>query len=152
QRHQQVLAAAILAVGVPFVLYYFYSYWRLQERGYRVFLQKVWLLVITSAVSIYCWGFRSFIGAFLVMNFFHALQYFAIVAFTENRNLSQLFRVSGFSYGGLLVVFWVVSFCLVYGLWSGFFASGDWSMSLVTTTSLMHFWYDGFIWSVKKKQ
>jgi hypothetical protein len=152
QRHQQVLAAAILAVGIPFVLYYFYSYCRLQEQGYRVSWQKVWLLVITSAVSIYCWGFRSFIDAFWVMNFFHALQYFAIVAFTENRNLSQLFRVSRFSYGGLLVVFWVVSFCFVYGLWSGFFASGDWSMSLVTTTSLMHFWYDGFIWSVKKKQ
>ena len=51
-----------------------------------------------------------------------------------------------------LAAVWVVSFCLLYGLWSGFFAAEDWSLSLIATTSLMHFWYDGFIWSVKKQQ
>ena len=150
--HQRNLAAAILAVGVPFVVYYLYAYLRLQQQGYRVSWQKVWLLIITAAVSIYCWGFRSFIDAFWVMNFFHALQYFAIVSFAEHRNLSKLFRCSRYSGGGVLAVFWGVSFCLLYGLWSGYFASGEWSMSLIMTTSLMHFWYDGFIWSVKKKQ
>ena len=55
--------------------------------------QKVWLLIITSVVSIYCWGFHSFIDAFWVMNFFHALQYFAIVAFAEKMNLAGLFQL-----------------------------------------------------------
>ena len=32
-----------------------------------------------GAVSLYAWGFNSFGEAFFVMNFFHALQYFAIV-------------------------------------------------------------------------
>ena len=41
--------------------------------------------MITGCVSIYAWGFRSFIDAFWVMNFFHALQYFAIVLFTGAR-------------------------------------------------------------------
>ncbi len=150
--HQFYLAAAVLAVGVPFVLYYLYAYYRMSQQGYQVSWQKVWLLIITSVVSIYCWGFRSFFDAFWVMNFFHALQYFAIVAFAEQKNLKQVFRVDQFSMGGVLAVIWVVSFCMLYGFWSSTFASQNWSSSLVVTTSLMHFWYDGFIWSVKKKQ
>lgn len=152
QRHQTYLAAGILAVGVPFVLYYLYSYYRLQQQGYQVSWQKIWLLIITSSVSIYCWGFRSFIDAFWVMNFFHALQYFAIVSFAEHRNLSQLIRAGRLPYGSVLAVCWVISFCLLYGLWAGYFLTDNWSLSLVVTTSIMHFWYDGFIWSVKKKQ
>jgi len=151
-KHQNYLAGAIIALGVPFVLFYVYSYYRLQQNGYQVSWQKVWLMIITTAVSIYCWGFRSFIDAFWVMNFFHALQYFAIVSFAENRNLIQLFRVSRFSYGWALAILWVVSFCLLYGWCSKVFENGTWSTSLLMTTSLMHYWYDGFIWSVKKKQ
>jgi len=152
QRHQTHLAVAILAVGVPFVVYYLYSYYRLHQRGYRVSWQKVWLMIITSAVSIYSWGFRSFIDAFWVMNFFHALQYFAIVSFAEHRNLSQVLLTSRFAHGGALAILWVCLFCFMYGLWTVYFAVGEWSVSLIVTTSLLHFWYDGFIWSVKKKQ
>ena len=152
QENQPYLTALVLVCGIPFVLYYIYSYWRLEQQGYSISWQKIWLLVITSLVSIYCWGFRSFIDAFWVMNFFHALQYFAIVAFAEHRSLTALFRVAEISWGGVLAIFWVVAFCLLYGLWSNLFVNGGWSASLVLTTSLMHFWYDGFIWSVKKQQ
>jgi hypothetical protein len=150
--HQLYLAAAILIVGIPFVGYYLFTYYRLQKDGYHVSWQKVWLLIITASVSIYCWGFRSFIDAFWVMNFFHALQYFAIVLFAEKKNLIQLFRVSRFVHGGMIAAFWVVSFCLLYGWCSKVFENGTWTMSLLMTTSLMHYWYDGFIWSVQKKQ
>lgn len=152
QAHQTVVAIVIVSFGVPFLGFYLFSYYRLQQLGYRVSWQKVWLLVITSVVSIYCWGFRSFIDAFWVMNFFHALQYFAIVIFAEYKNISRVFRADRLVYGGALAAMWAVSVCLLYGLWSGYFATGDWSLSMITTVSLMHFWYDGFIWSVKKKQ
>ena len=152
QGHQFYLTVAVLSVGVPFTLYYLYRYYRLHRQGYHVSWQKVWLLIITSAVSIYCWGFGSFVDAFWVMNFFHALQYFAIVSFAEQRNLTQVFRVNQITNGGWLAILWVLSFCFIYGLWCEFIAAGEWSISLMATTSIMHFWYDGFIWSVKKKQ
>jgi hypothetical protein len=152
EQHQEYLAAAILAISVPFVMYYFYAYYQLMQQGYLVSWQKVWLMVITSSVSIYCWGFHSFIDAFWVMNVFHALQYFAIVAFAEGRNLTQLFHLCRFRFGGTLAILWAISFSLLYGLWSWAFASGDWFVSMALTTSIMHYWYDGFIWSVKKKQ
>jgi hypothetical protein len=151
-RSQQIyLTIGVLVTGIPFGIYYVYSYYRLQAQGYHVSWQKVWLMLITSSVSIYCWGFHSFIDAFWVMNFFHALQYFAIVCFTERQNLTQLFRLNWLTHGWMLAIVWVISFSLIYGLWSGMVAKGNWSTSFVVTTSLMHFWYDGFIWSVKKK-
>jgi hypothetical protein len=149
--HQNYLTLGVLATGIPFALYYLYRYYRLQAQGYHVSWQKVWLMLITSSVSIYCWGFHSFIDAFWVMNFFHALQYFAIVCFSERQNLTDLFRLRWMTHGWILALAWVITFSLIYGVWSGIVAKGNWSTSFVVTTSLMHFWYDGFIWSVKKK-
>ena len=150
--HQIYITVSILTIGIPFLMYYLYSYFRLQQQGYRVSWQKVWLYVITGGVSIYVWGFHSFINAFWVMNFFHALQYFAIVLFTEHQNLSRLFRVDRFPFSSAIAGFWVVVLCLLYGFWGQHLANSHWMASLVMTTSIMHFWYDGFIWSVKKQQ
>ena len=150
--NQWYMKVAVLSFGIPYLLYYLYSYYRLQQQGYRVSWQKIWLMIITGVVSVYVWGFRSFISALFVMNFFHALQYFAIVAFTEKANLALLFRLDGFSFGRAMAVVWVFAICFVYGFWAGYYATGTWMNAIVLTTSIMHFWYDGFIWSVKKRQ
>ena len=150
--HQRYLSVAVLMIGVPYLVYYIYSYYRLQQQGYQVSSQKFWLLVITGSVSIYVWGFCTFLDAFWIMNFFHALQYFAIVGFTEKSNLARLFRVERFAFGKALAIVWVVAICFLYGIWAGYYSTGPWMNGVVLTTSIMHFWYDGFIWSVKKKQ
>ena len=151
-QNQIYLTLTILILGGGFVVYYLASYYRFSRQGYHVSWQKVWLMLITAGVSIYCWGFHSFIDAFWVMNVFHALQYFAIVAFIEQQNLAKLFHVASYRFSGLLVVIWLTSFGFLYGVWSGYFADGEWWKSVTLTTALMHFWYDGFIWSVSKKQ
>jgi hypothetical protein len=150
--NQRYLALAVLATGIPFLMYYVYAYWQLHRQGYQVSFQKVILMVITGCVSTYFWGFRSFIDAFWVMNFFHALQYFAIVFYTEGGNLSRLFRVDRLAYGAALAFIWIVCLTFIYGIWANMYAAGAWMTSAVLTISLMHFWYDSFIWSVKKKQ
>ncbi len=149
--HQGYLAAVVLSIAVPFLIYYLYSYYLLQQQGYQISWQKVWLLTITGAVSIYVWGFRSFVDAFWIMNFFHALQYFAIVWFMEHKNITRLFRLQNFSFGKFMALVWTVTICFLFGLWAGYYATGAWMTSVVLTTSILHFWYDGFIWSVKKK-
>ncbi|NNM29453.1 MAG: hypothetical protein HKO57_08025, partial [Akkermansiaceae bacterium] len=51
---QSVLTWILLLVGVPFLLYYLYYYWRLSKAGtYKVPYQKVALLVSTGFCSIY---------------------------------------------------------------------------------------------------
>jgi hypothetical protein len=150
--NQWYLTVAVLTLGGAFLLYYLWSYHRLNRRGNEVSWQKVSLLVITGCVSIYVWGFRSFFDAFWVMNFFHALQYFAIVFYTERTNLARLFRVDRFALGMPLVLMWIVVLTFQYGVWATYYARGAWMNSAVITVAIMHFWYDGFIWSVQKKQ
>jgi hypothetical protein len=150
--NQWWLSVTVLSLGLPFIAYYMYSYFRLQQQGYHVSWQKCWLLAITGSVSIYVWGFCTIIDAFWVMNFFHALQYFAIVGFTEQTNLARLFRLDRYTFGKGLALTWVVAICFLYGLWAGYYATGVWMNGIVVTTSIMHFWYDSFIWSVKRKQ
>jgi hypothetical protein len=80
------------------------------------------------------------------MNFFHALQYFAIVWWSERKTITDFFQCSK-----------VVGFAILIG--SGL-AYGFWRarrpedfvpyIALGNVVSLMHFWYDGFVWSVRK--
>ena len=82
------------------------------------------------------------------MNFFHAFQYFAIVWWTEKKTIMNLFRCP---WQLALLILLVCG--LGYGFWRAhrpqdyvpFIALGN-------VVSLMHFWYDGFVWSVRKGQ
>ena len=39
-----------------------------------------------------------------------------------------------------------------YGFWAETLTDSDLFFNVVIVISIMHFWYDGFIWSVRKKQ
>lgn len=155
---QAFLRFVILGIGVPFIAFYLFSYWRYAKQGYKVSTQKVTLLASTAAVSIYSWGFNSFGQAFFIMNFFHALQYFGIVWWSEKKTMMGLFRLQDVRWGKWATLALFVGIGASYGLWaeicdSGTLSSGldlGWNVTIVV--SLMHFWYDGFIWSVQKSQ
>ena len=147
------LTWAVLAFGTPFLIHYVWSYRRLHRQGYDVSLQKTALLASTGLCSIYnTWGFNSFGQAFFIMNFFHALQYFAIVWWSEKRNLVRLLRLERAKLGPVLALALLVGACFAYGLWAEAVVEDGWGLRLVLVVAVMHFWYDGFIWSVRKKQ
>lgn len=152
-KYKHSLTNIILAIGIPYILFYIYSYWRLSQQGYVFSKNKVILLTCTALVSIFCWGFNSFGEAFFVMNFFHAWQYFAIVWAFEKKNITHIFGLSKVKLGKYigLCLFLLTGFS--YGLWVTIY-EGDSAFwySTIVTVSILHFWYDGFIWSVKKKQ
>lgn len=150
--HQQYYSWAVILCGVAFLLYYLYAQWRLHRQGYKVSVQKVYLLVSTGLVSIFTWGFNSFGEAFFIMNFFHALQYFGIVWAREKGNMMRLFRVDKLPQGKYLTLALFLGLGFSYGLWVELLDSDItalWALTIVV--SIMHFWYDGFIWSVQKK-
>ncbi len=151
--HQRYLTWALVLVGTPFIVYYVYAYRKLYKQGYKVSYQKVALLASTGICSIYTWGFNTFGEAFFIMNFFHALQYFAIVWWSEKKNIQSVFGLSKISWGkpAAFTLFLLVAFA--YGIWAETTdMSNDWAFCFVMVVSIMHFWYDGFIWSVRKKQ
>jgi len=146
---QETLTWAIVGVGVPFLAYYIYSYVRFAQRGYRVSPQKVALYVLTGLCSIFTWGFNSFGEAFFIMNFFHALQYFALVWWMERDNMTRTLRTGR---RWLTFVFFI-AFAATYGIWAEMLdGSVRWALAMVSVVSIMHFWYDGFIWSVRRRQ
>jgi hypothetical protein len=143
-----MLTRAVLAAGALYLVWYLYSYWRLWQQGYRVSWQKVALLVSTGTVSIWTWGFNSFGEAFFIMNFFHALQYFALVWKMESKTITGLFRVARpLALGAFVAV------AFAFGAWAELVPSSNrLAVSVITAVALLHFWYDGFIWSVRKGQ
>ena len=157
QGHARELTWAVLGFGVPFSVYYVYRYWEFHREGYRVSFQKVALYVILGLVSITCWGFNTFGEAFFVMNFFHALQYFFIVWHTEGSNVTRTFGLERVPLGRYLALALFVAVAASFGVW----ATGVWTglrpssttfASIIILVSILHFWYDGFIWSVRRGQ
>ncbi len=152
--HQATLTQLVLGLGMVFVAYYVWANWSMARRGRTVSWQKVYLLASTGVVSIYTWGFNTWGEAFLIMNVFHAVQYFGIVWASEHRNLQQRLRLDRVR-GGRWLTWWIfVGVAVAYGLaveaWGDGRSITWWSLTIVI--SLMHFWYDGFIWSVRRAQ
>lgn len=148
----RAIALAVIGVGTAFVAVYLACYAALWRRGYRVPVPKVVLLATTGLCSIYTWGFNTWGEAFLIMNFFHAVQYLALVWAMERKTIITRFRLGarrGASALAALVFFGAV---FAYGAWAELL-DGDlrhlWAVTIVV--SLMHFWYDGFIWSVRRR-
>jgi hypothetical protein len=153
QPHKSDLRHAVLAIAIPFLIWYLLGYWRLHKQGYKVSPQKLALYLVTSLVSVFAWGTNSWGQAFLIMNFFHAWQYFGIVWWSENKNLSERFGVSELRYGKAVTFSVVFGSVFLFALLT-YKDPGKTTALLAFTlvVSIMHFWYDGFIWSVRKKQ
>ncbi len=126
----------VIAAALLFLILYFEMYAALVERGYRPPREKVALHLGTAAVSVWAWGFNPLGMALFIMNFFHAWQYFALVSRYERKTAGLAVLVgAGFLYGA------------VFGILGELSA---WALSVTLVVSLLHFWYDGFIWSVRR--
>lgn len=153
EANQGYFSWAVLIAGGAFLGYYVWAQMRLQQQGHAVSMQKVYLLVSTGAVSIYTWGFNTFGEAFFIMNFFHALQYFGIVWAFEKKNMVKLFHLEALPFAKPLAAVLFVGAAGAYGFWvEALDATIEalWAVTLIV--SIMHFWYDGFVWSVRKQQ
>lgn len=145
-----VLTWAVVAVGAGFLVFYLAMYWRLAQRGYRPPWLKVWLLTSTGFVSIYSWGLNPWGQAFLIMNLFHGVQYVALVWAMEQKRIATLLRLPRHP---RLVLAGYLASLILYGLGVQALDADItvlWAITMVV--SLMHFWYDAFVWSVRKSQ
>ncbi|MGE4233699.1 MAG: hypothetical protein AB7F43_10250 [Bacteriovoracia bacterium] len=147
RRYLTIIFAVSAVIFIPF---YIFKNIELVRKGRVVSFQKVILFSITSIVCIWAWGFNPFGKAFFIMNFFHAFQYFAFVWWSEKGNISNKIRVKGTVLPAVLVV--LVGFGYGIIIENQIAKSFGFATSFSVVISLLHFWYDGFIWSVQKKQ
>lgn len=151
--HQRSIAWATILGGSAFLVLYVLAYVRLAQRGYKIGVQKVFLYATTGICSIWAWGFNPFGQAFLIMNLFHAFQYFGLVWWSERKVLVRRLRLEGVRMAKPIAALVFVMLTLGYGAMAEIIADDSRLLwSVVQTVALMHFFYDGFIWSVRKKQ
>ncbi len=142
--------AAVLAAGLGYIVCYLLAYLRLHRAGYRVSWLKVFLLATTGLCSLLAWGFNSFGEAFFIMNLFHAVQYLALVWATERQRLMSMMRLDVGRHGAVVACAIFLAAVLGYGFAVQFVGDSGALWALTVTVSLLHFWYDGFIWSVRR--
>lgn len=142
----------VLAMAVAIVAYLVANI-RYARRGVRSSPHKVMLLVVSAVIQIAAWGLSSPIVAFMVVNLYHAVQYFALVWHQEGRKTAGYLGL-----GRMPRLALPVGLLAVFAIPAAFGVAVD----TVTTTStfvngaflsvsLLHFWMDGFIWSVREK-
>ncbi|HMJ93156.1 MAG TPA: hypothetical protein VK472_03550 [Allosphingosinicella sp.] len=118
--------------------------------GYAMPVHKAALLGSTGFVSILAWGFAPPFMAFAIINLFHAVQYFALVWLKEGDRISTVL-----SRGGNARRIALPAFLLSCGGFGILYAAIDEKSVLIApfiACSLLHFWFDSFVWSVRKKQ
>ncbi len=146
-QHAAIRSVAILAY-LAVLAWTLVDYVRAMRSGYRLPAHKLATMLATGTVSVLAWGFSPPLVALAAINLYHAVQYFALVWVKEGARMTQVGRtrtraVLAFGAG-----------CATFGI--AYAVAGDgpatvWLAPFVAC-SLLHFWYDGFIWSVRKQQ
>ena len=147
------LRNAVLIACSLFLAAYVVRAWTHARAGHPPPVQKVVLLVVTGACSIVAWGFNSWGEAFFIMNFFHAVQYLALVWAMEGERATRWLGVSRLRHGQAIAGGALLAMVAGYGIAAETVElDGDAFWALTMVVSLMHFWYDAFIWSVRRAQ
>jgi hypothetical protein len=149
ESHSGAIRDLAIAAWTGTILCAAFAYAAERRRGYRLPAHKAALLVSTGGVSIAAWGFAPPFMAFAIVNLFHAIQYFAIVWLKEGGRIREKMRLA---LRGQIAFPLFFGLCTLFGI--AYFAANSFKMILAPfiACSLLHFWYDSFVWSVRKKQ
>jgi hypothetical protein len=144
--HEGVRLAAMLAYAVV-IGWAVIDYARAMRAGYKLPAHKLATIVVTGTVSMLAWGFSPPLVALAAINLYHAVQYFALVWVKEGGRMTG----KGTALRGALLF---GLGCALFGLAYAAAVSGQPTLFVAPfiACSLLHFWYDSFVWSVRKRQ
>lgn len=152
QGHAATIRVAAITIMLVACAAYLVGQWRLARAGNVVSPHKVALMVSTTLVQIAAWGFCPPAIAFMVINLYHAVQYFGIVWRQEGGKTAGHLGVKSPNFARPLAMALIFAVPMLFGLMEAS-AAPKWNMitAFYLSVSLLHFWMDGFIWSVRKK-
>lgn len=145
---QEWLRNIALALWGSAIVWAVVNYRRAMAQGYRPPAHKIALIGVTGVVTFLAWGFLPPLIAFATINIHHALQYYVIVWLQEGKRIAAFTRLGRRATFAMFVLF-----TAVVALGYDFATRMDSYLWLVPflACSLLHFWYDSFVWSVRKK-
>lgn len=150
----------LIIFGLGYILFYIAYYYRLIKSGYQYSKAKFALFAVTGMTTLVITKFYTIADGIFFGNIYHALQYIFIVYVSEKNNLgvlavkkanessdkNKINKMGAFIYF-LLIIPMVFVFAGVRQSTQGFrYIGAFWLL-----TSLLHFWFDGFIWSVRRQ-
>jgi hypothetical protein len=150
-QHDGIRLVALLAyAGV--IGWTMLDYARAMRGGYKLPAHKLATIAVTGAVSILAWGFSPPLVALVAINLYHAVQYFALVWVKEGGRMTVLASRDGTATLRTAALFAIG--CGIFGLGYAAAVAGktSWFLAPFVACSLLHFWYDSFVWSVRKRQ
>ena len=163
-----VMRDIALLVTAAYVIYLAWCW----QRGYVISLAKLALIVVTFGVMYFMYAPNAWMHSlapdwtfkvgFAALGIVHMTQYLAVV-WRYNRRLGQMpgrARAGLFARlhgrGGWLVALCYVLACLAYGELITTVHDNRWLMSVLLaigfTSTLMHYYFDGFIWKLRHRQ
>lgn len=153
------LIMPMILMGVGFIFFYIFWYYQKYKKGYKFSWQKALLFLNTGVATLVIVNFYSIVDALVLSNIFHSLQYFAVVWVSEKKNILQRFKYQDVLKTNIFVLLcfggglFALSVLRIYTEDLTFKETNHLPLlgAFWITTSIMHFWYDGFIWSVRKK-
>lgn len=147
--HLGVIGIAAIIAWAAIIGWTIVDYRKAIAAGYRLPIHKLALVGSTGLVSVLAWGLSSPLVALIAINIYHALQYFALVWLKEGGRMTALTKG-----GPRIAMTLFLCGCGIVGLAYQFAATADipFLIAPFLACSLLHFWYDSFVWSVRKKQ
>jgi hypothetical protein len=143
----------LIGLGIGYVIFYFYRYHLHIKDGYKFSKEKLGLLLTTGISSILIASFYSVADAAYFGNIYHAIQYYFIVYMSEGNLITKRIKAKNeietnvkIFYFSLILIVCIILASLRMKSEGIKYIGAFWLL-----TSLMHFWYDGFIWSVRRR-
>lgn len=143
----------LIIFGVVYSLWYFWSYYKLSQQGYKVSKAKIALFASTGIATIATASLFTVADGIFFGNIYHAIQYVFIVMISERSNLANITGLKQKNFKGVYLVYFLVIipfFFVVAGL-RQMTSQIEYVAAFWLLTSLLHFWFDGFIWSVRRQ-
>ncbi|MFA6237651.1 MAG: hypothetical protein WC635_10025 [Bacteriovorax sp.] len=142
------------AFGILYTLFYIHRYRELHKFGYKMPMAKLALFAVTGLTTILTACFFTVADGIFFGNIYHALQYMFIVFVSERPNLADLTGLKKQEHKtGLNLIYFlvVIPFFLVIAALRQKTSTVPYLAAFWLLTSLLHFWFDGFIWSVRRQ-
>lgn len=149
----KALRIPLYTFGVGYTLFYIQKYRGLKKQGYQSSQAKLALFAVTGLTTILTTTFFTVADGIFFGNIYHALQYAFIVFVTERPNLANITGLKQKSNRGVNIIYFlvIIPFMLVIAGLRQMTSTVPYLAAFWLLTSLMHFWFDGFIWSVKRQ-
>ncbi|MES2526617.1 MAG: hypothetical protein V4598_05995 [Bdellovibrionota bacterium] len=142
----------LIILGLAYIGYYIFRYRQLMKEGYKFSPNKLWLFASTGLSAILISSLYSVQEGAFFGNIYHALQYYFIIYVSEVPVITK--KIKSSERNKILIIMAIAMIILGIALSLAYarrLTEGVGFMGVIwLTTSLMHFWYDGFIWSVRK--